>query len=81
MSSVFGNLVPSYYEEGMNRQITSHKNLYIILPDIKLTCMSAKAAFELLHAEFVLPPQYGLSDRAGIFVQAAYKQKVLWQDA
>ena len=80
INSVFGKLIPTYYEEGMNRQVTSHKNLYVILPDIKLTCMSVKAAFELLHSEFVLPSQYGLSERTGVFVQEAYKQKILWQD-
>ncbi len=80
LSGIFGGCVPTYRENVDNRRRTSVKNLYVIGDDIRLTNTSARAAFDLLKADFDMSEKYMLPGLRGSFSKEAYKTKVLWQD-
>ncbi|MBO7402852.1 MAG: hypothetical protein J6U10_07665 [Lachnospiraceae bacterium] len=80
LSGIFGGCVPTYREDVVNRRRTSVKNLYVIGDDIRLTNTSARAAFDLLKADFSMSEKYMLEGLRGSFSKEAYKTKVLWQD-
>ncbi len=76
---MFGECLPSYRDEFINRRRVTSKPLYAV-DDIKLTNTSARAAFDLIKATFELPEKYRLTGNVGHYTQEAYKTKVLWQD-
>ena len=76
---VFGNLLPTYYKEGIN-EYTHKKNLYVMGHDLMFTNNCIGAVMRYLGTKFDPKDQYTQSSQFSRYFKELHKAKILWKD-
>lgn len=76
---VFGNLLPTYYKEGVN-EYTHKKNLYVMGHDLMFTNTCIGEVMRYLGSKFDPKDSYTQSSQYSRYFKELHKAKILWKD-
>ncbi len=80
ITKLFLEYLPIYKEGSYHGKIGAYKNLYTVIPDIRITSTSAKNLFDIVEVEFAVEDEVTNSRAYSEYYKAAYKANILWKD-
>ncbi len=81
ITKLFSEYVPLYKEGSYHGKVGVFKNLYTVIPDIRITSTSAKNLFDILEVEFAVADEVTNSRAYSEYYKVAYKANILWKDS
>lgn len=80
VTKLFSEYLPNYKEGSYRGKLGTFKNLYTLIPDIRITNTSARNLLDILEVEFAPVDEVTESKVYSEYYKTAYKASILWKD-